>query len=87
MRAAGLAEIEAARADGRWEAAYASQRTATVPPDLVEALARDDAARASFESLNRTDRYAVILRLLKARGPAARDTQLRRVVDELRAET
>jgi uncharacterized protein YdeI (YjbR/CyaY-like superfamily) len=87
MRPAGLAEIEAARADGRWDAAYASQRTATVPPDLVDALARDDAARGSFESLNRTDRYAVILRLLKARGPAARETRLRRAVDELRAKT
>ena len=85
MRPAGLAEIEAARADGRWDAAYAPQRTATVPPDLVDALARDEPARVSFESLNRTDRYAVILPLLKARGPAAREAQLRRVLDELRA--
>jgi uncharacterized protein YdeI (YjbR/CyaY-like superfamily) len=85
MRPAGLAEIEAARADGRWDAAYASQRTATVPPDLVDALARDEPARAFFESLGRTDRYAVILRLMKARGPAAREAQLRRMVDLLHA--
>jgi uncharacterized protein YdeI (YjbR/CyaY-like superfamily) len=85
MRAPGLAEIEAARADGRWEAAYASQRTATVPPDLAAALARDEPARAFFESLGRTDRYAVILRLLKARTAAGREAQLRQVVALLRA--
>jgi uncharacterized protein YdeI (YjbR/CyaY-like superfamily) len=85
MRAPGLAEIEAARADGRWEAAYESQRTATVPPDLAAALARDEPARAFFESLGRTDRYAVILRLLKARTEAGRAARLRQVVDLLRA--
>jgi uncharacterized protein YdeI (YjbR/CyaY-like superfamily) len=62
-----------------------SQRAATVPPDLVDALARDEPARAFFESLGRTDRYAVILRLMKARGPAAREAQLRRMVDLLHA--
>ena len=85
MRAPGLAEIEAARADGRWEAAYESQRTATVPADLAAALARDEPARAFFESLGRTDRYAVILRLLKARTAASRAAQLRQVVALLRA--
>jgi uncharacterized protein YdeI (YjbR/CyaY-like superfamily) len=73
MRPPGLAEVEAAKADGRWEAAYVSQATATVPADLAAALARDEPARAFFESLGRSDRYAVILRLLKARsGPAGR---------------
>jgi uncharacterized protein YdeI (YjbR/CyaY-like superfamily) len=85
MRAPGLAEIEAARADGRWQAAYESQRTATVPADLAAALARDEPARAFFESLGRTDRYAVILRLLKARTAASREAQLRQVVALLRA--
>jgi uncharacterized protein YdeI (YjbR/CyaY-like superfamily) len=85
MRAPGLAEIEAAKADGRWDAAYASQRTATVPADLAAALARDEPARAFFESLGRTDRYAVILRLLKARSAASRATELRRMVALLRA--
>jgi uncharacterized protein YdeI (YjbR/CyaY-like superfamily) len=85
MRAPGLAEVAAAKADGRWDAAYASQRTATVPPDLAAALARDEPARAFFESLGRTDRYAVILRLLKARGEAARAAELRRMVALLRA--
>jgi uncharacterized protein YdeI (YjbR/CyaY-like superfamily) len=85
MRAPGLAEVEAARADGRWDAAYASQRTATVPPDLVAALDRDATARAAFAALGRTDRYAVILRLLKARTPDGRAAMLRRTVAALAA--
>jgi uncharacterized protein YdeI (YjbR/CyaY-like superfamily) len=60
MRAPGLAQIEAAKADGRWEAAYEPQRTAAVPADLAAALACDERARAFFESLGRTDRYNVI---------------------------
>jgi uncharacterized protein YdeI (YjbR/CyaY-like superfamily) len=85
MRTAGLAEIERAKADGRWAAAYESQRTAAVPTDLAVALATDERARASFESLGRTDRYAVILPLLKARTAASREAQLRRIVALLRA--
>ena len=85
MRAPGLAEVEAAKVDGRWDAAYESQRTATVPADLAAALARNEPARAFFESLGRTDRYAVILRLLKARNAAGRAAQLRRMVALLQA--
>jgi uncharacterized protein YdeI (YjbR/CyaY-like superfamily) len=85
MRPAGLAEIEAAKADGRWDAAYESQRAATVPADLAAALACDQRARAFFESLGRTDRYAVILRLSKARSAAGRAAQLQRLVAQLRA--
>ena len=73
MRPAGLAEVAAARADGRWEAAYESQRTAAVPPDLAAAaaaLADDALAHAAFEGLGRSGQYAVILPLLKARTPA-----------------
>lgn len=67
MRPAGLAEVAAAKADGRWEAAYESQRTAAVPPDLAAALAGNARANAAFERFGRSDRYAVILPLLKAR--------------------
>ena len=72
MQPAGLAEVAAAQADGRWEAAYESQRTATVPPDLAAALAADARASAAFERLGKSERYAVILPLLKARTPEAR---------------
>jgi uncharacterized protein YdeI (YjbR/CyaY-like superfamily) len=58
MQRPGFAEIEAAKEDGRWQAAYEPQRTATIPADLADALAEDERARAFFESLGRTDRYA-----------------------------
>jgi uncharacterized protein YdeI (YjbR/CyaY-like superfamily) len=84
MRPAGLAEIEAAREDGRWESAYESQRTAEVPDDLAAALRADAGAAAAFESLGRTERYAIILKLLKARSPDARERLLGKAVEDLR---
>jgi uncharacterized protein YdeI (YjbR/CyaY-like superfamily) len=85
MRAPGMAEVEAAKADGRWDAAYEPARTATVPPDLAAALAQDERARRRYESLGRTDRYLVILRLQTARTPEARAARLRRMVATLAA--
>jgi uncharacterized protein YdeI (YjbR/CyaY-like superfamily) len=85
MGTAGLAEIEAARADGRWAAAYESQRTATVPPDLAAALAGNADANAVFERLGRSDRYTVILQLLKARTPETRAKTLARTIARLAA--
>lgn len=86
MRPAGLAEIEAAKADGRWDAAYEPQRTAEVPPDLAAALAGDPAAHAAFERLGRSGRYAVILPLLKARTPETRAKILAKAVARLAAQ-
>jgi uncharacterized protein YdeI (YjbR/CyaY-like superfamily) len=86
MRPAGLAQVAAAKADGRWEAAYESQRTAEIPPDLEAALAADPRANAAFERLRRSDRYAVILPLLKARTPQVRATILARAVTRLAAQ-
>jgi len=86
MRPAGLAEVAAAKADGRWEAAYESQRTAAVPPDLAAALAGNSRANAAFERLGRSARYAVILPLLKARTPETRARILARAVARLAAQ-
>jgi uncharacterized protein YdeI (YjbR/CyaY-like superfamily) len=83
MQPAGLAEVAAAKADGRWAAAYESQRIATIPPDLAAALATNAMANAAFERLGRSDRYAVILPLLKARTPEARAKLLAREVARL----
>lgn len=83
MRPAGLAEVAAAKADGRWDAAYESQRTAEVPPDLAAALAANARANATFERLGKSDRYAVILPLLKARTPETRARILARAVARL----
>ena len=87
MRPAGPAEVEAAKQDGRWEAAYESQRNTAVPPDLVAALAGNARASAAFESLGRSDRYAVILPLLKARTPETRARTLARAVARLEAQS
>ncbi len=86
MRPAGLAEVAAAKADGRWDAAYEPQRSAEVPADLAAALAGDTRARAVFERLGRSDRYAVILALLKARTPETRARVLAREVAGLAAQ-
>lgn len=81
MRAPGLAAVAAAKDDGRWDAAYASQRTATIPDDLADALAVDARARAAFDLLDRTHQYALFLRLMKARNDRA--TQLQRIMATL----
>jgi uncharacterized protein YdeI (YjbR/CyaY-like superfamily) len=85
MRPSGLAEVEAAKADGRWAAAYASQRNATVPPDLAAALAASPEAAQRFEALSKTQQYAMVLKLVTARTATARAAQLRRAITALQA--
>jgi uncharacterized protein YdeI (YjbR/CyaY-like superfamily) len=85
MREAGLAEVRAAQADGRWDAAYESQKTAVVPDDLAAALKDDEQARLTFDGLGKSERYAVIVRLLTARTPATRAARLEKMVALLRA--
>jgi uncharacterized protein YdeI (YjbR/CyaY-like superfamily) len=85
MRAPGFAEIAAAQADGRWDAAYESQRTAEIPADLAAALEADQRAREFFQKLGRTDQYAVILRLMKAQTPQRRVDQLQKMITLLAA--
>jgi uncharacterized protein YdeI (YjbR/CyaY-like superfamily) len=85
MRPSGLAAVEAAKADGRWDAAYASQRDATVPPDLAAALATSPEAARAFAALGKTQQYAVILKLVTARTETARANRLLRAVTELQA--
>jgi uncharacterized protein YdeI (YjbR/CyaY-like superfamily) len=76
MAPAGVREVERARADGRWDAAYDSHSTATVPPDLQAALDADPAAAAFFAGLDSTNRYAILYRVEEARRP---DTRARRI--------
>src|SRR5262249_54074734 len=83
MRPSGLAEVEAAKADGRWAAAYASQRNATIPPDLAAALAASPKAARAFDALGKTQQYAVILKLVTAGTAKARVAHLRRVMTAL----
>lgn len=83
VRPSGFAAVAEAKADGRWDAAYASQRTAETPPDLTAALAGNPAAARAFEALDRTARYAVILEVLKARTPERRATLIARAARRL----
>ena len=76
MKPAGLREVEAARADGRWDSAYASQSRATVPEDLALALAADERAAAFFATLDSANRYAILYRIAEAKRP---DTRARRI--------
>ena len=86
MRPPGMAQVDAAKADGRWAAAYERQSTAEPPADLVAALAANPAARAAFDRLSRSDRYLVIMALAKARTPATRARTLARAIEQLTAE-
>lgn len=85
MRAPGLVEVAAAQADGRWAAAYESQRNASLPPDLAAALEQNEPARTAFEQLDKTGRYAIILPVLKATTPAMRITRLQKAIAALEA--
>jgi uncharacterized protein YdeI (YjbR/CyaY-like superfamily) len=76
MQAAGIAEVERAKADGRWEAAYSGQAGMEVPADLAAALRAEPAAQATFEILTRQNRYAVLFRV---NGAKRADTRARRV--------
>jgi uncharacterized protein YdeI (YjbR/CyaY-like superfamily) len=80
MRPSGLAEVEAAKADGRWEAAYAGQRTAEVPEDLQRELDRNEAAREFFATLDSANRYAILYRLQEAKKPETRERRLRKFI-------
>jgi uncharacterized protein YdeI (YjbR/CyaY-like superfamily) len=83
MRPTGMAEVEAAKADGRWEAAYEGQGTAKVPPDLQRELDGNDAAAKFFASLDSANRYAILYRLDEAKKPETRQRRLRKFVSML----
>jgi uncharacterized protein YdeI (YjbR/CyaY-like superfamily) len=80
MRPAGLAEVEAAKADGRWDGAYAGQRAATVPDDLRQELDRNEAAGEFFAKLDSANRYAILYRLEEAKKPETRQKRLLKFV-------
>lgn len=76
MHAAGIEEVERAKADGRWQTAYAGSAGIEVPPDLAHALTAEPKAKAMFELLNRRNRYAILYRLETAKRA---DTRARRI--------
>ncbi len=80
MRPSGMAEVEAAKADGRWEAAYEGQRKAKVPDDLRRELDANEAAREFFATLDSANRYAIVYRLNDAKKAETRERRLRKFV-------
>jgi uncharacterized protein YdeI (YjbR/CyaY-like superfamily) len=85
LTAAGLEQMEAAKSDGRWSAAYAPQSTIIVPDDLKAALAASPIARNFFESLDSKNRYAILYRLHNAKKPETRERRLLKFVQMLKA--
>jgi uncharacterized protein YdeI (YjbR/CyaY-like superfamily) len=80
MQPPGLAEVERAKRDGRWKAAYDSQSRATVPPDLAKALAANLRAARFFETLESHNRYAVLFRIHTAKKPETRAMRIEKFV-------
>jgi uncharacterized protein YdeI (YjbR/CyaY-like superfamily) len=88
MRPAGHAEVQRAKADGRWEAAYAGPASMEVPADLAEALAAEPKAQAMFEGLNSQNRYAILYRIATAKRAETRARKIEQFVAMLsRGET
>lgn len=86
MRPAGVAAMDAAKADGRWAAAYDPPSTAAVPEDLLAALEDRPRAKAFYETLNKTNRYAIIHRLGTAKKPETRARRMQAILDQLDRE-
>lgn len=84
MQPAGLRQIELAKMDGRWEAAYQSQSRIEIPPDLQAELDRDPLAAAFFASLDSANRYAILYRLQTAKKLETRQARLSKFVEMLR---
>jgi uncharacterized protein YdeI (YjbR/CyaY-like superfamily) len=84
MQPAGQAEIDRAKADGRWDAAYDSPANAKVPPDLAAALRKLPRAKRFFESLDARNRYAILHRLMTAKKPETRAKRLAMFIEMLR---
>jgi uncharacterized protein YdeI (YjbR/CyaY-like superfamily) len=83
MQPAGLKEIEAAKADGRWDAAYASPKNAEVPEDFQAELEKHPQAKAFFDTLNKTNRYAIYFRITTAKKPETRRARIEKFIEML----
>jgi uncharacterized protein YdeI (YjbR/CyaY-like superfamily) len=83
MQPAGQAQIDAAKADGRWEGAYDGARTSTVPDDLQAALDASPKAKQFFATVNATNRYAVLWRVQTAKKAETRAKRIARLVEML----
>jgi uncharacterized protein YdeI (YjbR/CyaY-like superfamily) len=83
MRPAGLKEMKAAKADGRWDRAYDSPSKMTVPGDFLKALSKNKKAGKFFETLNKANTYAISWRLQTAKKPETREKRMQVIVEML----
>ena len=86
MKPAGLREVERAKSDGRWEAAYEAQSRATVPDDLRRELEKNEVARGFFDTLDSRNRYAILHRIQDAKKPQTRARRIEKYVVMLNEE-
>lgn len=83
MRAQGIKEVEAAKADGRWQAAYSSPSQSTMPEDFLKELEKRPKAKAFFETLNKSNLYAIYFRLQSAKKEETRQRRLTAIIEML----
>ncbi len=83
MKPSGLKAVEAAKQDGRWDAAYASQKNIAVPEDFQSALEKNKKAKAFFETLNGANRYSVLFRIQTAKKAETRAKRIKEFVEML----
>jgi len=83
MQAAGLREVEAAKQDGRWKAAYDSASQMVIPDDFLKELSKNEQAEAFFGTLNRANVYAIVWRLQTAKKPETREKRLQTILTML----
>lgn len=83
MTPAGQAEVDAARADGRWDRAYDAPSNAQIPGDFLAALDASPKAKAFFETLNKTNRYAIVWRLQTAKKEETRQRRMQQLLTML----
>jgi uncharacterized protein YdeI (YjbR/CyaY-like superfamily) len=83
MTPAGLKEVEAAKADGRWAAAYDSSADATVPPEFVKELARNPKAKQFYATLNKANLFSIAYRLQTAKRPETKSKRIKLIIDML----
>ena len=83
MKPAGLKAIEAAKQDGRWDAAYSSQKTITIPEDFQAALDQNEKAKAFFGTLKSADRYSFLFRLHNTKKLETRTRHIQKFIDIL----
>jgi uncharacterized protein YdeI (YjbR/CyaY-like superfamily) len=84
MQTSGLAEVEAAKADGRWDAAYDSPKNMVVPEDFLKELAKDPQALAFFETLSKTNKFAIGFQLQTAKKPETRERRKLKLLEMLK---